>query len=239
MKTLCILFLLSVSAAAQTKPMDYLVVRGSAQIQVPVDYLELSVAITSRGTSFRVANDTNRTLTLNMLNTLRAFGIADSDFQTVNNSSMFQDYNREADRKYVVTYSGTLFLRNLSLYDSLFQALLSLGDVSVTVTRFRSNHLPYYRILAYKKAIDAARAEAEMMLKGSHQSVGKIIKLLQDNRDVFTQYDDIDKLVSMSAPPLAGEKTFSTQSEVSASRATFRRRDFTEFAEVTVIFEIK
>ncbi len=124
------------------------------------------------------------------------------------------------------------------MYNSLFQSLVGLGNVAVNINGFHSSQHAYYRMLAYQKAVEAARQEAEMLLKGTHQSVGKIIKLIQDNRDVFTQYDDIDKALYGNQFPMGQAVIVSAQVEGPATNR-FRKKYFTETAEVTVIFDIK
>lgn len=239
MKTLFLAMLLPLVVFCQSKDIDYLVVKGRSEVQVPVEYLEVSLSINTDGSSFKAANDSNRILIFKVLDMLRHFAIPDSDFQTTNNSSYEQNYNvKETERRFTIRYTGILWLRNPKLYDSLFQSLVGLGNVAVNINGFHSSQHASYRILAYQKAVEAARQEAEMLLKGTHQHVGKIIKLIQDNRDVFTQYDDIDKLVQGGSLPIGLPAIITAQREGPATN-TFRKEYFTESAEVTVIFEIK
>jgi uncharacterized protein YggE len=239
MKALLLAILLPFVVFCQSKDINYLVVKGRAEVQVPVEYLEISLSITTNGSSFKAANDSNRVLVFKVFDVLRRFGIPDSDFQTTNNSSYDEEaFNRSPERRFVIRYTGILYLRNPSSYDSLFQALIGLGNVVININAFHSNQHAYYRMLAYQKAVEAARREAEMLLKGSHQAVGKIIKLIQDNRDVFTQYDDIDKLLEGNTRSSLSEVTISAQ-RAGPNTDTFRKKYFSEFAEVTVIFDIK
>jgi uncharacterized protein YggE len=243
MRTLALAILLPLVALSQSKEIKYLVVRGKAEVQVPVEFLEVSMSLTSIGPSFKAANDSNRVLVFKVFDVLRRFGIPDSDFQTTNNSSNEDYSNRDPERHFWIHYNGMLHVSRPGSYDSLFQALVSLGNVSMSITGFHSTRDAYYRILAYHKAIEAARAEAKMLLNGSHQSLGKIIKLIQDSRDVFTKYDNIEKIIegtesiegiesSTSIGRLAGVS-------VQANSITFRKNFFSELGEVTVIFEIK
>ena len=226
---------------SKEKEINYLVVRGRAEVQVPIDYLEVSISITTYGPSFKVANDSNRALVFKLFDVFRQFSVADSDFQTTNNSANQYDFGREPDKRLGVQYIGVLTFRHPQQYDSLFQAVTSLGNIAMNISRSRSNQHMYYRTLAYQRAVEAARAEGELMLKGSHQTLGKIIKLIQDNRDTFTQFDDINKLVETggSSP---GEPSLVVSAQAAgpvATRSTFRKNDYTEAAEVTVIFELK
>ena len=237
MKTLLLMILVPWIVFSQTKDIHYLVVKGKAEVQVPVEYIDISVSIITAGPSMKAANDTNRVLVFKVFDVLRHFAIPDSDFQTLDNSSNEDMYSKEPGRRFSVHYSGIVCLRKPAMYDSLFQVLVGLGNVSVGINAFRSNRHSYYRMLGYQKAVEAARREAKLMLKGSGQSSGRIIKLIQDNQDVFTQYDDIDKLLEGKNLPI-GEAIMLMAARPGEEESTFRKKYFTETAEVTVIFEI-
>lgn len=238
MKTLFLAILLPFIAFCQPKDIKYLVVKGKAEVQIPVDFLEVSVSLASVGPSFKAANDSNRVHVFEVFNVLRHFAIPDSDFQTTDNSSSEDYSNKDPQRHFWIHYNGMLHVSRPGSYDSLFQALVSIGDVSMRITGFRSSRLPYYRMLAYRRAVDAARAEAVTLLKGSHQSIGKIIKLIQDDRDVFTKYDDIEQLLE-GVGPTPDSALMITVQQTPSNSTTFRRNYFSDFGEVTVIFEIK
>lgn len=239
MKALFLTMLIPFAVFGQSKDISYLVVKGRAEVQVPVEFLEVSLSIVTNGVSFKTANDSNRALIFKCFEVLHRFGIPDSDFQTINNSSNEDPYNKELDKRYSIRYTGILSLRTPNSYDSLFQALVSLGNVSVNINGFHSSRHAYYRMMGYQKAVEAARREAEMLLKGSNQKVGKIIKLIQDNRDVFTQYDDIEKLLGVDMNLPTSGATMIMASRAMPDASTFRRKYFDEFAEVTVIFDVK
>ncbi len=229
--------LLPLSADAQSTDLSYLVVRGSAEVQVPVDYLEVTITITSYAPTLAAANDTNRAIVFELFQTLRQFSIPDSAFQTQTNSSGENYVPREPERRFSVRYSGVLHLTRPSMYDSLFRALLNIGNLTVNISWFGSTRYAYYKMLAYQKAVDAARREAQMMLKGTKQSVGKIIKLIQDNRDVFTQYDNPENLLQEAVPP--NVITAPITAERANPPSTYRKKYYSEVGQVTVIFELK
>lgn len=240
MRFTILLLLLPLTVYSQQKEPDYVVVKGRAQVEIPLEYLQVSIAVSTYGSSYKAANDSNRVLVFSVLDVLKRFGIADSDFQTLNISSYENPVSRDAGRAYAIRYNGVLHLRTPQLYDSLFATLVNLGNVAVSISEFQSTKHAYYRMLAYRKAVDAARAEARLLLKGSHQALGRIIKLIQDNRDLYTKYDDIDKLLSGES----ALESHSSEVSVAASAAlpapqAFRAHSFTETAEVTVIFAIK
>lgn len=234
MRYLIFALLLPASAVCQNRDPGYLVVRGRAEIQVPVDFVEMSVMLTSSDSSLQAANDSNRVQIFRLFETLKRYAINDSDFQTRSNSAGRSEYTRESRGPFRVSYDGILILRNLGAYDSLFQELVSLGNISVGIVHFGSNSHTLYRMRAYQRAVLNARREADMLLMGTKQKAGRIIKLIQDSRDVFSRYDDIEKLSDGTIVPLIPKISDPVPGE-----STLRKSTFPESVEVTVIFALE
>jgi uncharacterized protein YggE len=243
MKKLILLVLIPFAVFSQSKEIKYVVVKGSAEVKVPVDYLQVIVSVHTYSASAKIAIDSNRTTVLKMLGILRKYMVADSDFQTNDNSSREDAYVKEPERRHSITYSAQFNLRNVKSYDSLFQELVGLGNIDISVRGNGSNSSAMYKALAYQKAVKAAQHEAEILLATAHQSLGKLIKLIQDSRDVFTQYDDIDQIVQRMPKYIQkSESQYSGQDvtvSAQASGSIFRRDFYTQAAEVTAIYEIK
>jgi uncharacterized protein YggE len=55
MKATVLAILLPLVALGQAKEPKYLVVKGRAEVQVPVEYVELSLSLTTRDSSFTAA----------------------------------------------------------------------------------------------------------------------------------------------------------------------------------------
>ena len=87
MRFTILLLLLPLTVYSQQKEPDYVVVKGRAQVEIPLEYLQVSIAVSTYGSSYKAANDSNRVLVFSVLDVLKRFGIADSDFQTLNISS--------------------------------------------------------------------------------------------------------------------------------------------------------
>jgi uncharacterized protein YggE len=220
----------------------YIVVRGTAEVKVPVDYLKIFVSVHSYNPTEKIASDSNHLKVMEMLDVLSKYDIADSDFQTTDNSSRQDLYTKDPDRRSIITYSAEFNLRKVKAFDSLFQELVNLGNIDVSVRANGSVHGAGYKLLAYQKAYFVALHEAEVLTKAAGQKLGNLIKLIQDNRDVFTQYDDINQIVESLPNSLPQEATFrGEQAIVSAQAAgqTFRRDFYTQTGEVIAIFEIK
>ena len=216
---------------------QYVVTRGTATVRVPTDFVKIAIGIRTTDESLEEANRKNKELVHKAFDVFRHLAIPDSDFTTT--QSQIEDaYSAREGRKLEVRYQGTLTLRKISLYDSLLAQLVSLGDINIHIQSFGSNNIAAYAADAYQKAVSSARKQAELLLAGSNQHVGKIIKLLQDGRDPFTEYDDIDQLahrITQAQPALAVE----SPNFFSVDYHTVRRPYFEQSASVTAIFEIK
>lgn len=234
-----ILSLLSFASLIVFSPQDpqYVVTRGTATVRVPVDFMKISIGVRTSEATLKEANEKNKDMVLGIFGVLKNLAISDSDFVTTQSETQLT-YSRQNERRLDVHYEAILTLRRPSQYDSLLAALASLGDVIVRIQSFGSNNTSKYAAEAYKKAISSARQQAELLVAGSNQRVGKILKLLQDGRDPFTQYDDIDQLAQRitQARPIDSERPpdFATM-----LASTIRRPYFDQTANVTVIFEIK
>jgi uncharacterized protein YggE len=216
---------------------QYVVTRGTATVKVPTDFIKIAIAVRTEEESLQEANQKNRQLVLKVLDVFRELAIPDSDFITTQSETQ-QAYSRTNERKFGVRYEGILTLRRPFLYDSLFASLVSTGDVAVRIQSFGTNNPAFFAAEAYKKAVSSAREQAKLLLAGSGQHVGKILKILQDGRDPFTEYDDIDQLahrITQARP--AGQEQATNFMTVSAQ--TVRRPYFEQSANVTVIFEIE
>ncbi|HUI65316.1 MAG TPA: SIMPL domain-containing protein [Bacteroidota bacterium] len=242
MKRFFLLLLIPLTSFSQSQETRYVVVKGTAELKVPIDYFQVYVSIPSFSANTKAASDSNRAAVLRMMDVVRKYGVADSDFQTNNNTSRLDINAKEPDHRCVVTYVAQFNLRRFRSYDSLFQDLQSLGGIDVSVSGNGSNISPYYKMLAYQKAFKAAHHEAEVLMATSHQKLGRLIKLIQDNRDVFTQYDDLDQILKQSVGTQTLEYRYGyaniAATQMSAERI-FRREFYTQSAEVTAIFAIE
>ena len=240
MKKVILLLLIPLACLSQSKETRYVVVKGTAEIRVPIDYFQVYISLPTYSSTTKVASDSNRAAVLRMLDVVRKYAVADSDFQTNNNTSRLDINAKDPDHRYVVTYVAQFYLRRFRSYDSLFQDLQSLGGIDVSVSGNGSNNSPYYKMLAYRKAFKAAHHEAEILMASSHQKLGKLIKLIQDNRDVFTQYDDLDQILKQAGTALPLEYGYPSSSMLNITAQRIFHRDFsTQAAEVTAVFAIE
>jgi uncharacterized protein YggE len=223
--------------SCQNEQTHYIAVNGAGKVNVPIDYFKVNITIKTENINLVKANDENKNLVFKMFDILRKYSIIDSDFVTnksqssVNLISPYIQFNRD---KIIpsIEYSGDLILRNPKNYDAIFKDLMSLGNIDVHINDFGSYSIEQYRIQAYKLATSNAKKQAELLLSGTGNHIGKIYKILQDGIDRSDYYDDIDKIIE-------SRQVKGLNVEAAALTNTFRKNFIEETATVTVIYEIK
>lgn len=142
------LLLLPCVAISQPRETKYVVIKGSAEVKVPVDYYHVFESVPSYSSSTKTASDSNRAGVLRMMDVLRKYEVADSDFQTNTNSSRFDIIAKDPEHRHSVTYSAQVNFRRFKSYDSLVQDLEGLGGFDVSVGGNGSNTSALYKVLA-------------------------------------------------------------------------------------------
>ncbi len=228
------------TTGCSNKEVRYIAVNGSAVVRAPVQYFSVNVSLVTRGSTFSNANSENKILVQKVFEVFRTFGIADSDFVTntseTSEGTLPYRWAYDPDRPKempAVIYSGLLTLRNPANYDALFKELVKLRGVQVGVSGFGCDSIEKYRKMAYAKAVSRARDQAEFLLEGTGRIPGKLVKVLQDGKDRYNDYDD---------PELIGKSDNSAPACFSVAEAepsTFRRKYFDVDASVTMIYEME
>lgn len=221
----------------QNKDSRYIAVEGKATVKAPVNYFEVRVTVATEGPTFSKANDDNKVLVRKVFEVFKKFQISDSDFvtkksETAEATTPYLRYGLEKKLP-SVEYSGTLLLRNPNLYDAIFKELVQLGKVEVGVYDFGCDSIENYRRDAYRQAVGNAKQQAELLIAGTGHKLGKIFKVLQDARDRYREYDDIESLVAKSKPSQI------MAMELSPEPSTFRKKYLDVNALVTIIYEIE
>lgn len=239
MKKIFLIILFQQILFAQAKDPQYIAVEGKATVKVPVEYFLIRITIKNEGQTLSEANKQNKINVLKMFDVLKKHSISDSDFVTKSSETSeaslpsFPRYNKEA-KEISVQYSGELVLRNPQIYDLLFNDLLNIPNIDVGVVGFGNFNVEKYKKTAYKEAVLNAKSNAELLLTGTGCKLGKIYKLLQDGRDRYHEYDNIDQMMN---PNSVGANYMAMLAPELPS--TFKKKYFDEYAEVTIIYAIE
>lgn len=240
-KRLALVILLGLLGCQEKTP-RYIAVNGSATVKAPVNSFQVRVSVMTEGTSFAKANEDNKSLVLKVFDVLKKYHISDSDFVTNSSETAegslpfrYSLYGDQEKKPPSINYSGTLILRNPELYDVIFRELVGLGKVDVGVFGFACDSVDQYKNDAYREAVANAKRQAEFLLQGTGNKLGKVFKVLQDAHDRYNEYDDIEAVV-------AARRTMEVMAMASIGDArpnTFRKKTFDVNATVTIIYEIE
>ena len=240
MKTTLFALAFFLIAGCQSKQPQYIAVDGIAKARIPVDYFQVRVTIKTEAATLSAANKENKALVLRFFDILTKYSIPDSDFVTKSSQtseSFLPSYMRFEREKRLpsVEYTGELTLRQTNLYDALFKDAVALGKLEIGVFGFGSFQLENFKQKAYQEATANAKARAELLLSGTGQRVDKIFKILQDGRDRYRDYDDIETIIDSKRTVPPQVMAMMAQPEPS----TFRKQYFDEQVNVTIIYEIE
>jgi len=223
---------------------SYVVVKAAGSVEVPIDYMKISIYVENSAKSIEQANIDNKKIVVQMFEIFKDFGIADSDFVT-DKSEMQTDWSRDSrnsrEEFLKVVYSGTLTLRNPSYYDKLFMKMSSLEKVRVSVNGFGSNNLIEYKQEAYALALGKASKQADLLLSGTNRSRGKVLRILQEGIDPYHMYDNFEDQI-IESTNIQRNRTQSMalaiESENIEVAETWRKPTFSISSGAIVIYEI-
>ena len=232
---LAVIALAFLGISCQQPASRYVVTEGHATVQAPIEFLTMSISIDVRNASLDQANRETRELVLKMFQIFKRYGLPDSSFVTLTNTSSNRNRSYDAEKLSEVTYSGELRGVEPRLYDHLFAELLALGDISISITSFQNTRLDQFNKQAYEQAVSNARKQAELLLSGTGSKVGRILKVLKTRENPFDEYDDFEKHIDKVTTPKP-----SVQYDMAAPNleSTYRRSTFDVSSSVNIMFEI-
>ncbi len=214
----------------------YVITSGKSVIKVPIEEITIHIEVQSTNRSSAEANSSLRETVLRVFKELNRLGFKDSDFVTENLSARTQRQGYKDTLVSSVEYSGYFPLRDPSRYDELMKAMTDIGRVQVSIVDYSNRHLDEYMSQSFSQAFVAAKKEADMLLKPSGSSVGKVLRILKSGYDPFDKYDDPDKEMDNQRGSIShGVVTPTTPNY----ERIFRRKYFEIHQNITVMFEIQ
>ena len=235
--------LATILVSCRSEQPKYIAITETTTVKVPVDYFEVRIQINVHNEDQVKANTTTKSLIHKLFEIFEKHSIPDSDFVT-QSSQTAESYLPSSsntsmyEQRKVISYVGILVLRDTRIYDALFQDIVALGNTNIGVYEFGSYQIDRYKELAFKQAFDKAKGRAAMILAGTNQKLGRLYKVLQDGRDRFADFDNIDGLYDVSGSQDRTSK-YSDLGPPPPSPSTFKKKYFNQTATMTVIFEIE
>jgi len=188
MKKLVVVLLLfvAVAQAQETKQMPQITVTGEGKLKVIPDEALITLAVENNGKEALEVKKKNDEQVAKVLQVIKRFGIAPTDFQT-QQVSLYKNYD-EASKKqsYVAHQTLTIHLKNLSQYDALLLEVMEAGINSIQGVEFKASQLKVYESQVRKNAMVAAKQKAmDFVSELPGQKVGKALVVLDSS---FTQF---------------------------------------------------
>jgi uncharacterized protein YggE len=188
MKKLVVVLLLfvAVAQAQETKQMPQITVTGEGKLKVIPDEAFITLAVENNGKEALEVKKKNDEQVAKVLQVIKRFGIAPTDFQT-QQVSLYKNYD-EASKKqsYVAHQTLTIHLKNLFQYDALLLEVMEAGINSIQGVEFKVSKIAEYETQVRKSAmVEAKKKATDYVSELPGQKVGKAIVVSDSS---FTQY---------------------------------------------------
>ena len=172
----------SQSTGAGSDPVPQLTVTGRGEVRVTPDRALLSLTVETRRPSAAAASQENARLQRQVVDTLRATGIAQIDMSTTDYSvTPEQRWNQAKQQSeligYVVRNSIRVRIQNVELLGRVIDVALARGANLVSALEFYASNVEAARRQALSQAVEQARADAEVMAKAAGGAVAGLIEL--------------------------------------------------------------
>jgi len=181
-----LLLLVAVAQAQETKQMPQITVTGEGKLKVIPDEALITLAVENNGKEALEVKKKNDEQVAKVLQVIKRFGIAPTDFQT-QQVSLYKNYD-EASKKqsYLAHQTLTIHLKNLSQYDALLLEVMEAGINSIQGVEFKVSKIAEYETQVRKSAmVEAKKKATDYVSELPGQKVGKAIVVSDSS---FTQY---------------------------------------------------
>jgi uncharacterized protein YggE len=199
-------------AEPKSKLEDYrqITVTGSASLQVPPDFVEIRVSISTVEKSHEIAFSNNATKVKKALSKLLEMGIPQKDVATNYVSLSKKEIERENNAPLFIGYEAsqviTIILRDLSKYDLLLTSIIGVGVDNIDSVTFCISNEQEKKKEARSLAINATKEKAEYMVNLLSQKLCAPLRIIETPEFNISGYanvtrDKAPEVVSSSLVP--------------------------------------
>jgi len=177
-------------------------VTGEGKVKVIPDQAMISIAVETKGKeSSKVKSDNDRIVD-KVIKYLKTTKINQNDIKT-QRVSLYPsyDYNKKEDY-FVANQTINIFLKDLTLYETLMSELIKAGVNRINSVNFQSSQLERIKSEARTLAVKDARQKAQDFARALGQKVGKAIIVSDNSQPIY--YPVAYKSVMMEADSIAG-----------------------------------
>ena len=205
---IALLFIASVSAAAEAPESEHISVASSASVEAVPDLATIEVTVACTDMDAAQAKDTVDQRSAKIISLAKSLAVDNADV-TASQIALRPDYDWKSDEK---TYKGTnvkreitIRLRDLSRYAELIQGLAEVPVTSIDETRMGSSKIRELQNQALSKAIEGAKAKAKKIAEQFGAKLGDVYSISESETDYFAFHSGKISLmvdsISMRATP--------------------------------------
>lgn len=219
----------TVARAESTEPAaaGQIVVTGSGKVTIPPTTGVFSITVTTTGAKAATASEANARISKAVMDALATSALAAGDVKGTD-LEVGPRWNYDGDKPRQTGFDATNTIRistdNLQGIGSVIDAALSAGATAVSDVTYQSKDIGAARDAALTKAVQAARAEAEIIARANGGTVGAM--LLMSTR-LGSMGGDLEEVVvtarSREAPAV---RTNTRPSDIEVSRQVEARWRF-------------
>ncbi|HRQ65599.1 MAG TPA: SIMPL domain-containing protein [Xanthomonadaceae bacterium] len=185
MKATILILALVLAAGVAANPLPqapHVYVEGKAEVEVPVDWISLTVQVSGEGEDGAAARAIVDERARKLVEFARGIGVSDSDLGSRQLSVQPKHrYVQHLGEIELIGYQASqeirISLRNLAHYSALIDTLLEIEALVGAQTRFHSTETPATMARAQLAAIEDARARAERFAEAAGSRLGPVHSL--------------------------------------------------------------
>jgi len=221
-----------VTAQIEERGRPLVTVRGSAEIKVAPDLIDIRLALETRGKDLKALFAEQEAMVSQIRSILVDTGVEERDIQT-DYVSIAPAYDEQKGGLTLIHYGLTkalgITLRKLDKYDALMTALLAAGVNHVSQLTYRHSEQRKHRDQARAMAVTAAREKASAMARQLGREIGQVFSIEEEELPPWAYASGTNVSNASFAPE--------SPDEVSAVGLAFGQISFK--AKVKVSFELR
>lgn len=237
------LFLFVVPAHAEEALKDAIIVSGTGEVEIPVDYVNIDLSISSRNKDLALAKAENQKNYNSTLASMEKLGISKDSIKAnyininpaykpcypTNNGQTQPDCSRLEIDYYEVGRQIRIKLKDLTKYEAVIETLITSGASGVSANDFGLNNLGKHRDSARDLAIESAKSKAEKVAAKLGVALGKPIRFESSENQDFQPY--APRMANMAQMAYGGAGAESTDTATLGSKKIV--------VTATIAYEIK
>ena len=180
--------------APDPSPAGQIVVSGTGTVSIPPTKGSFSITVETAASTAAAASEANARISKAVMDALATSALAAGDIKGAD-LEVGPRWDYEEDRRprrtaYEATNTVRIETGNLKGIGSVIDAALSAGATGVSDVTFESSEIESARTTALTKAVQAARAEAEIIARANGGSLGELVLMNTQSRAMDVGHQD-------------------------------------------------